>query len=311
MVTQYRLFGLGGILGLLICGFDVPVTAQALSAEREDPRQPTSIGLNELASSNTTEILVAQGLSSPELDDALSDLRATFTEIEAITVPSFAVSSPGYTIVNPAGYGSGFGSAYIAAGGVFERRFDDQGQAGVGVGFGLGDPASYVGMDVSYVLADLDEGIGGFSFKVHRNLVNTSKLGWAVGVGWEDFVTTGEPSRDSSVYGSTSVILKLNPDISQSFSRLALTVGVGGGRFRSEDDILEGNGTVGVFGSAAVRVTRSVSVIGEWTGQDLAAGVSVAPFPEINFFITPALRDLVGAGDDPRVSVSTGLSFNF
>ncbi len=247
-----------------------------------------------------------------ELDPGeFGDLRESFSELEAIRVPEFSLSSPAYTIVNPAGYGAGFGTAYFAAGGVFERRDRDDGQAGLGAGFGLGDPSRYFGLDLSVVLADVEEGLGGFNLKFHRNLIINDQLGWAAAVGWEDFATFGDISRDSSVYGSTTLVLKLSPELSSTFSRLALTVGVGGGRFRTEDDILEGESSVGVFGSGALRVTRAVSVIGEWTGQDFAAGLSFAPFSEVNLYVTPALRDIAGAGDNVKFSLSAGLSFSF
>lgn len=256
-------------------------------------------------------VLTAQALTGPQLDDSLTELRATFSEIETFEVSDFPISSPAYAIAIPTGYGVGFGTIYFVSGGVFEQRFEDNGQGGIGAGFGLGDPGTLVGLEVNYAIADLDEGIGGFSFKVHRTLVSNSQLGWSLAGGWEDFISTGDPVRDSSAYGATSVIFKIQPDIDQTFSRLALTVGVGGGRFRTEDDILDGRDTVGVFGSGAVRVTRAISVIGEWTGQDLAAGVSIAPFPEFNFYVTPSLRDIAGAGDEARFALSGGVSLQF
>lgn len=256
-------------------------------------------------------LLTAQGPTGPQLDESLTELRATFSEIETFEVGDFAISSPAYAIAIPTGYGVGFGTIYFVAGGVFEQRFEDNGQGGIGAGFGLGDPNELIGLEVNYAIADLDEGLGGFSFKAHRTLFSNSQVGWSLSGGWEDAISTGDPIRDSSAYGATSVIFKTKPDISQAFSRLAFTVGVGGGRFRTEDDILSGEDTVGVFGSGAVRVTRSVSVIGEWTGQDLAAGVSIAPFRDVNFYVTPALRDISGAGDGARFALSGGLSLQF
>lgn len=272
------------------------------------------LGASQATAQSPEEIdpsLTAQALTGPQLDESLTELRATFSEIETFEVADFPISSPAYAIAIPTGYGVGFGSVYLVAGGVFEQRFEDNGQGGIGVGFGLGDPAEWVGVEVNYAIADLDEGLGGFSFKIHRTLVSTSEVGWSLAGGWEDAISTGDPIRDSSAYGSTSVIFKIKPDIDQTFSRLALTVGVGGGRFRTEDDILDGRDTVGVFGSGAIRVTRAISVIGEWTGQDLAAGVSVAPFSDINFYITPAIRDIAGAGDEARFALSGGLSLQF
>jgi len=58
-----------------------------------------------------------------------------------------------------------------------------------------------------------------------------------------------------------------------------LTGGAGSGRFRSVDQIVNGEFGVGVFGSAALQVYPWANIITEWTGQDLAAGVSIVPFP--------------------------------
>jgi hypothetical protein len=248
--------------------------------------------------------------TGPLLDEELQELRSSFSQIEAIKAPEFAISAPAYTINNPAGYGSGFGSVFFGAGGVFEQRDRNGSQFGVGLGAGVGDP-NQIGLDVSYGYVFGENGSGAFNLKLHRNLISSSQIGWAAALGWDDLITTGDQVRDSSLYGATSVVFKLNPDLNGSFSRLALTLGVGGGRFRSEEDINNNRDSVGLFASAALRVNRSFSVITEWTGQDLAAGVSLAPFPAVNFYITPAARDILGAGDQVRFTLSAGTLFRF
>ncbi len=317
MVQQWFSLALASGIGL---GLVSIVTCQAVEAQSlgssPDPVQPEvqdpGVDVTPADPSAPDPVLeLAQGVTGPELDDSLADLKATFTQIEAIQVPNFALGSPAYTIAVPAGYGVGYGSVYAVAGGVFERRVGDSGQAGIGVGFGLGDPVNWVGVDLNYLLADVEEGLGGFSVSAHRALVSNDQVGWSLAVGWEDLITTGDFVRDSSVYGSTSAVIKLRSDVTATFSRLALTLGVGGGRFRTEEDIEAGRDGVGAFGSVALRVTRSVSVITEWTGQDLAAGVSFAPIPDVNFYITPSVRDLAGAGDEVRFSLSSGILFDF
>ena len=259
----------------------------------------------------STESQVAQALSAPTLDDSLQDLRTTFTQIEGIQLPDVATSAPGYSIVNPTGYGTSFGTLFFAVGGIFEGRNQEEGVAGLGVGVGLGDPNQMVGVDLSYTINNLAEGYGGANVKVHRNFYQGETVGVAAAVGLEDFFTTGDLDQDPSIYGTTSIIFRTNPDINELFSRLAITLGVGNGRFRRERDILRDQDTIGFFGSGAVRVTRSVSVITEWTGQDVAAGFSVAPFRDVNLYITPALRDIAGDGDGVRFSLGAGLSLQF
>jgi hypothetical protein len=244
------------------------------------------------------------GLTAPQLDNKLDELRATFTHIEAIPIPKVSFSSPAYAIAIPTGYGARAGQVFVGAGGLFDRQVTGSSQLGLGLGIGLGNPVRGLGVDLSYTLLDVNEGVGGLSLKFHRNLSTTAQVGWALAVGWEDFVSSG--GRGSSVYGSTSLILKLSPDLNTPLSRLALTIGLGGGRFGSPDGIP----SIGVFGGGALRVTRSLSVIGEWTGQDLTAGISIAPFPDLNFYITPAVREL-GDANQARFSLSSGIIIDF
>jgi hypothetical protein len=94
-------------------------------------------------------------------------------------------------------------------------------------------------------------------------------------------------------------------------SRVAVTAGVGTGQFQTESALDDDSDGVNVFGNVAVRVAQPVSLIAEWSGQDLGVGVSIAPFKNIPLVITPAVRDLVGAGDGPRFVLGTGFAFKF
>ena len=74
---------------------------------------------------------------------------------------------------------------------------------------------------------------------------------------------------------------------------------------------MNGEFGVGVFGSAALQVYPWANIITEWTGQDLAAGVSIVPFSNFPMVITPAVRDIAGEGDgDPRFVVGVGVSLS-
>jgi hypothetical protein len=52
-------------------------------------------------------------------------------------------------------------------------------------------------------------------------------------------------------------------------------------------------------------------LLAEWTGQDLAVGLSIAPFKNFPFVITPAVRDVTGSGYAPRFVLGAGVSFKF
>ncbi|NET09457.1 MAG: hypothetical protein F6K09_10845 [Merismopedia sp. SIO2A8] len=221
--------------------------------------------------------------------------------------------SPAPTIANPSGFGAHDNTVFVGASYQSHTRFanNDEDDGTMLIGVGLGNAQENVGVQLSYTLASFgssrDFGAGGFNAKVHRQLPG----GWGVALGWEGFLTTGDTDFEDTVYGSVTHLIRSRERIDQPFSRIALTAGAGTGRFRSEDAVDDDRSEVGAFGSLAVRIVESVGAVVEWTGQDLAAGVSVAPFKDVPIIFTPALRDITGAGDGARFVFGTGVVFKF
>ena len=215
---------------------------------------------------------------------------------------------PGSTIGTPTAFGADWGDVFF--GGSFQERtrFTQTSDGAVGLGFGLGDAEKLVGLELAVSFVDLEGDTfqdGGFSFKVHRLL----PFGFAIAGGVENVVTFGDPDGDQSGYGVVSKIFQFNQP-SQPFSALTTSVGFGGGRFRAEDDLDED--VVNVFGSLGLRVFEPVSAIVEWTGQDLNAGLSIAPFRNLPLVITPAAADITdNAGDGVRFILGVGFGANF
>ena len=220
-------------------------------------------------------------------------------------------SSPAITISNPSGFGADNFTGFVGVGYQERTRFANEDDGGLVVGIGLGDARENIGVQLSYTVASFggsrDFGTGGFNAKLHRRLADD----WSVALGWEGFATTGFVDFEDSIYGSVSHLIRTRESITQPFSRVALTAGVGNGRFRTEDDVFDDRDSVGVFGSMAVRVAEPVSAIVEWTGQDLAAGLSITPFRDVPIVLLPAVRDIAGAGDGGRFVMGAGFSFQF
>jgi len=221
--------------------------------------------------------------------------------------------SPAITIAVPSGYGADGGTGFANFGFQTSVRDSDEADASMNVGIGLGDADEAVGVQVSYTLASFganrDFGTGGFNAKIHRRLGN----GLSVAVGWEGFLTVGDDPVDfeDSLYGAITYVAETSPDLDDPFSRIAMTAGVGSGRFRTVEAIEDEESGVGVFSSVAFRIARPVSAIVEWTGQDLALGLSVAPFRDFPLVITPALRDVAGTDGPARLVIGAGVSFRF
>lgn len=265
------------------------------------PVKPTTLSQ---ANPNTT-------IPSPQ---EIQNIQNQLRNIEQ-NVPEFGDiyrGSPALTITNPSGFGADNNTGYIGVGYQSRVRYDDKPDGGIILGAGFGDARKSVGVEISYTLASITSdntefGRGGFNLKVHRQFPGDI----AVAAGWNGFLNIGDNDFENSLYAVGTKVIRLQDDLRRPFSRLALTAGIGNGQFRSENDVDQDRGTVNVFGSAALRVIEPVSLIAEWTGQDLALGASIVPFKNFPFVITPAFRDITGAGDGARFVLGAGFSFQF
>ncbi len=249
-------------------------------------------------------------------DSNRSEVEDVKFQLQNISQRNFTPSRgvPSLTIANPYGFGadrgfySGLSYQVDTRGGLDE---ENDGDATWGFGLGLGNAQKSVGAELSYTLASFgqngrDFGSGGFNLKLHRKIAD----GWGVSAGWNSFLSIGDDNDlDDSLYFATTKIFKTRENINSAFSRVAGTIGVGNGQFRTEDDIANDNDNFNVFGSLAFRVARPVSFITEWTGQDLAMGLSVSPFRTIPMTINLGARDIAGAGDGARFVFGVGTGF--
>jgi hypothetical protein len=232
--------------------------------------------------------------------------------------------SPGLSINNPIGFGADNGELFLSGSYQSRTRFSQTSDGELGIGVGLGDAINAVGLEVAYTLDSFGSsngfGTGGFSAKLHKRIADDT----AVAIGWNQFAKvqfgsgSGTDVPRNSYYAVGTQVIRTSENIDDVFSRVALSVGVGGGQFLSQetlDNVPAGQDPSGVnvFGSAAFRIAKPISLIAEWTGQDLAAGLSIAPFgDEFPLVITPAFRDITGInGQSARFVLGVGTSFKF
>lgn len=250
-------------------------------------------------------------LTEDEIQEIQEGLKEIQTEVEKQS--RRGRSSPAITISNPAGFGADNFTAFANIS-VQERvRRATARDATSGFGIGFGDSRKNIGVQISYSLLSFGQvgrsfGSGAFNAKIHRQFPGR----WAIAVGAEGLVNIGDDNDfEDTFYGSVTKIFNLRQDVNKPFSRLALTGGAGTGRFRLEEDFVADRSTVSPFGTMAVLVARPVSTILEWTGQDLAVGLSIAPFKNIPLVISPSIRDILGAGENPRFVLGVGMSWQF
>jgi hypothetical protein len=226
-------------------------------------------------------------------------------------------TSPAFAIFNPVGFGADKNLIFFSASYQSRTRFGNTSDGEAGFGIGLGDATNSIGAELSYSINSFGSsqgfGSGAFNAKLHKRIADDT----SVAIGWNQFakVTFGSGASDypnNSYYAVGTKIFRTVDEIDSPFSRLAVTAGVGSGVFLPFERFgsLDRTG-LNVFGSLGVRVARPVSAVVEWTGQDLAAGVSIAPFDNFPLVITPAVRDITGAGDGARFVLGAGVAFNF
>ncbi|HEY9875216.1 MAG TPA: S-layer homology domain-containing protein, partial [Candidatus Obscuribacterales bacterium] len=239
--------------------------------------------------------MVAQTPSEPPPPPLVpvETLREQFqiSEPPTIEVPvaSAAVGVPAVSLTTPSAFGADFGDFFLGAGYQSTTRYTDTNDAGVAVGFGLGNARNLAGLEVGLASFSTSRSgllnTGAISFKLHKLLSNDL----AIAIGAENSIRYGTTTDAiPSGYGVVSKIFRLQDDASKPLSAVTVSLGVGGGRFRSESDILDGKNSVNVFGALGVRVARPLSLLADWNGQDLTLGASIAPFRNIPLVISPA-----------------------
>ncbi len=276
----------------------------------------TNDNRNNRTSDRTSNTETASQQSPVEVPDR-QKVSSVRSQLDNIAVPSEVNrqrrgSSPGLTIAVPSGFGADRNTLYTSATYQSETRFSNKEDGAAAIGFGFGNADEAVGVELSYTMASFgrnrDFGSGGFNLKVHRRLPDDV----SVAAGWNGFLNIGDDNDfEDSLYGSASKVFRLKDDINKPFSRVAVTAGIGNGQFRTEEAVDEDEEGINPFGSVSVRLARPVSAVVEWTGQDLSLGASVTPFENIPITITPAVRDVAGAGDDARFVLGIGMGYQF
>ncbi len=250
-------------------------------------------------------------LPSAHLDSLRKEYRVAPAPVQPVIVASF-LSAPGSSLGSPSPQGVGSGDYFTGAGYQERTRFTSRADGGVGVGTGFGDPAAGVALEVavsSYSsIRHSFASIGGISFKLHHRDSQRMLL-YALGV--ENAIPWGLTDGGTSLYATTGKVFVLRPDENAPFGVLTASLGIGTGRFRTQNAVLTHRHTIGIFGGAGLRIVQAVAVAADWTGQDLDAGFTLTPFRNRGIVASVGYADLTRtAGNGPRFIMSVGYGFN-
>jgi hypothetical protein len=249
-------------------------------------------------------VLIAAGNVSAQNVDSL---RASFT----LPVPvlgqrhSPVRASPGSSVQSPTAFGADWGDGYLGVGYTQRMRYihgPNQQDGAVFAAFGFGDSRKYLGLEATMTsFSTVRSGFGNhssLSFKVHREFPSN----FALAAGWEDAIKTKGTDGGTSGYVVAS----------KWYGRLTASGGIGGGRFKTEAALAEDRKTLNAFGSLAYQIASPLSLITDWSGQNLGIGASIVPLQRIPLYIEPAFVDLTNsAGDGARFVLGVGLGFTY
>jgi len=246
------------------------------------------------------------------------DLALPVPTSEAALGGRFGRSSPGVSASSPLAFGPNWRDVFAGIGYQQETRYGGSDDASASFGMGVGDSRNAVGLEV--VITSLSTVRSGLfertivGFKAHRSL----PMNAAIAVGVEAVKLNGDNFETTeSAYAVVSKVASLRNggDLETPFSVVTLNAGLGNGRFCAED-LTQPAGLkdcgVNFFGSVGLRANQYIGLIGDWTGQDLNAGVSLALFKQFPLVITAAMADVTGsAGDKARFTLGAGVGLRF
>jgi hypothetical protein len=207
---------------------------------------------------------------------------------------------PAASVSVPTAFGVDAGELFVGVAYQGRTRYTEEDDAAVVAGLGLGT-RRLVAVEVAVTSYSTVRGgfleTGGVSVKLHRAVSEIT----SVAVGWDG------SDDDGSLYAAATRIVPLRRDPAQRFGVAVFTLGVGNGRFRFEEDLADDKEMVNLFAAAGVRVSEPLSLVADWTGQDLNLAASVTPIRRVPLVLTAGVADVTGmAGDGARFIVSLG-----
>jgi hypothetical protein len=218
----------------------------------------------------------------------------------AVTYIDRPAIAPGASLGTPMAFGAKWGQGFIGVSGTDGTGNVRKTDGSMAVGFGLGDPAETVGLEVTTAIISLKTRFGDsgtVNAKLHRWLPWNS----AIAIGVENAATWGTAKKAPNVkangYLALSKVFALQPDNPYHPYYLIVSGGFGNGRFQSNVfDAYTPNvnyNKIGGFASVGFHFHPQASLVASWTGKDLNAGLSIVPLHDYPIVLNLGAVDLL------------------
>lgn len=217
---------------------------------------------------------------------------------------------PGVSLMTPTGFCAKWGDIFTGLGITNRGRYTDNPDGSYVVGFGLGDPVSWLGFELTVTFLNMRRFLNSgksISAKVSHTFADTTSLS----VGKIDFLQFPRNAADTgtSNYLALSRAFQLTDDPTDYFSLAVATLGVGDGQFKTDEQVIGRIPSFGVFGSLSLRVAQPLNLIANWD-QNLHLGASIAPFRRFPFILSIGALDFLQRNNSKGVRFLFGFSYS-
>lgn len=218
----------------------------------------------------------------------------------------------GKSLMTPTAWGGYKNFVFANIGGTFPQTYANRGDMVATIGGGIGNSKRMVSV-IGFINMNDVSAFGNYS----GNLVVSRHLypGSSLSIGALHLFPSARSDMGPSYYAAFSHAVQSLPSKIQGRSKLNYTIGVGSGRFeqKSLKDMETGKGEHGtiVFGNIAYEIHKSINIVAEWTGLNLALDFGWRPslkLPSFNFGLADITRF---SGDKMRFVFSIGYAYSF
>lgn len=223
-------------------------------------------------------------------------------------------AQPGVAASSPIGFGPSQGDIFAGFGYSSKGATAGESDGSLSVGAGFFNPQETVGLEaVITSLSTIRSGFGSrmaASLKLHKAFANN--LG--VGLGIESIAINGADETDvnPAFFVAATQVRTLRDE--PTFNQVTLNVGVGNERFGMDynHEDWDGESSMGVFLSAALKLNWASAAIVDYSGGTINLAASLAPIRDMPLVITPAVTDVssVTVGGR-RITLGVGFSWKY
>ena len=226
-------------------------------------------------------------------------LPADAQAVAAATIRPSYLLRPSLGGAVPTGFVGGWGDYFFSgSAGTPGNLRDGVPDGSLNLGFGLGDPQRFLGLELYSGIGSIKNlnSNGSFGATLGRLLVNRSDLQVSVAGGVIDAFTYGTEANPQPIngYGAVSVALPLRPGDPRFSQMVQFTVGGGGSSFAAIDSNFQTSES-GVFGAVGVELLANLGLSVGMSSRSANVNLSWVPFRTLPIFVNLLAADVFAA----------------